>query len=91
MARWGAVWEALCTEPDIREIVNVALRDILWPLGPVPKITSTGSEKISLKFWKEAQAPAGVTSQTGWEEKGLGLSNLHPVFSRRVFLAGSSA
>lgn len=28
-----------------------------WPLGPVPKITSTGSEKVSLKCWTEARAP----------------------------------
>lgn len=37
----------------------VVMRDVPGPLSPVPKIISVGLRKISLKFWKEIQAPDG--------------------------------
>lgn len=52
----------------------VVMRDVPWSLDPVPKITSFGSEKISLKFWKRARAPAGPKTDGRWEG-GPGPSN----------------
>lgn len=52
----------------------VVMRDVVWSLDPVPKITSFGSEKVSLKFRKGAQAPAGPKTDGRWEE-GPGPSN----------------
>lgn len=67
------------------------MRAVLWPLSVVSKRTPTGSEKVSLEFWKEAGALAGAASQTigGWEG-GRGPVT-PPSVSRPAFLAGSCA
>lgn len=40
-----------------RKRLMAGIRVIPGPFGPVPKITSAGSGKVSLKFWTEAQTP----------------------------------